>query len=336
MDASDLKAFATYSLDQESRNQAPNGTDTSFISKFGVGAKEAGFYLGNRLRLVTRKVQPCGSPEDNGKVFDFSMDEEEYRKRQHSGLPVFSGKILKRDIKDFAIELGCEDAIIQQQLELFADDSGAPHFTIALIRLREDMSRKVEAAKIHIPSELAEIYRFQLLPEFLPNSFISRFQEKRKLLGVDLPLPRQIAPSAPLASAARPLSISLRVYSAQLDERPLTVDIGELPVLAAEMDSASHAFRFNMYFPDPSPRLGHKDLQKKGDFHSASDSLQPKHTMEGLILYFPFREGKETRPTLHRRAAGDDECENEEREELEQEPTFHVYWQSTILLAHNA
>eukprot|EP01035_Chromulina_nebulosa_P017835 gene17835-23447_t len=50
MNEKDLQEFATYSLDQETRGNKPSfdevvNNSNSFISKFGVGAKQAGFFL---------------------------------------------------------------------------------------------------------------------------------------------------------------------------------------------------------------------------------------------------------------------------------------------------
>lgn len=57
MDENGLKEFATYSLDRETRHNNQNNKteiqiDTSSISKFGVGAKQAGFFLGVLELLV--------------------------------------------------------------------------------------------------------------------------------------------------------------------------------------------------------------------------------------------------------------------------------------------
>ena len=50
MNERDLREFATYSLDQETRGNRPSERQgDSFISKFGVGAKQAGFFLGMTL-----------------------------------------------------------------------------------------------------------------------------------------------------------------------------------------------------------------------------------------------------------------------------------------------
>ena len=53
MSEENLKNFAIYSLDQDTRNRPCEGQEdfarTSFISKFGVGAKQAGFFLGMKI-----------------------------------------------------------------------------------------------------------------------------------------------------------------------------------------------------------------------------------------------------------------------------------------------
>lgn len=54
MDKEGLQKFSTYSLDQKSRNQAATMHDKSFISKFGVGVKQAGFFLGDSIRVMSK------------------------------------------------------------------------------------------------------------------------------------------------------------------------------------------------------------------------------------------------------------------------------------------
>ena len=53
MNEQGIKEFATYSLDQETRGNHPTAVAdnlrASFISKFGVGAKQAGFFLGKSI-----------------------------------------------------------------------------------------------------------------------------------------------------------------------------------------------------------------------------------------------------------------------------------------------
>ena len=63
MDSNGLRYFATHSLNHESRNilakldkaVLPDAPTDSHLSKFGVGAKQAGFFLGSRIRVITRQ-----------------------------------------------------------------------------------------------------------------------------------------------------------------------------------------------------------------------------------------------------------------------------------------
>jgi hypothetical protein len=71
-----IKTFATYAYGQEARADAVSSSNTSNISKFGVGAKQAGFYLGERIHLVTR---PRG--RDPNQIMDFVMSEEAFQQR---------------------------------------------------------------------------------------------------------------------------------------------------------------------------------------------------------------------------------------------------------------
>ena len=56
MDGDGLRDFATYSLDQETRGNRASASNKSFISKFGVGAKQAGFFLGDSIQVFTKQL----------------------------------------------------------------------------------------------------------------------------------------------------------------------------------------------------------------------------------------------------------------------------------------
>lgn len=65
-----LTQFAVYSLDQATRKEIwkdkKNANKGGFISKYGVGAKEAGFFLGDRIRVVTKQ-------EDSNQVLEMTL-----------------------------------------------------------------------------------------------------------------------------------------------------------------------------------------------------------------------------------------------------------------------
>ena len=181
MDLFDLKVFATYSLDQEDRLQQPKPGDTSFISKFGVGAKEAGFYLANRIRIISNKSLAPGL------VYDYCMDEGDYQRRQREGCKVFVGKSMERPMDDHSHIASIEELEVLQHLPTTRD----AHFTHIVLDLREHILDKLTSTYLRIPDELSEIYRFQLCPELLPNQIVKleRFQMLAKNTTDNFPLP---------------------------------------------------------------------------------------------------------------------------------------------------
>jgi hypothetical protein len=64
MDEKTLTEFSTLALDRATRNLQPTADlGSTSISRFGVGAKQASFYLGTRLRVITKcKVRPPCTP----------------------------------------------------------------------------------------------------------------------------------------------------------------------------------------------------------------------------------------------------------------------------------
>jgi HSP90 family molecular chaperone len=77
MTVEDLTHFATYSFTREARGYAPSAATTSNasnISKFGVGAKQGGFFLGDRIHVITKS----DASED---VLEISLDEQNFNDR---------------------------------------------------------------------------------------------------------------------------------------------------------------------------------------------------------------------------------------------------------------
>jgi len=77
MDRNDLKEFATVSLDQESRNKELE-VGRSMISKFGVGAKHAGFFLGTSISVISKT-------READTIYEFSMDKAAFESRSAAG-----------------------------------------------------------------------------------------------------------------------------------------------------------------------------------------------------------------------------------------------------------
>src|SRR5690554_3825251 len=99
MDRDTVNAFAKYYYGQEKRNKAvPSSASdsqipynaTSFISKFGVGAKQASFYLGHRVHLITKT-------RTSQTVLDFTIDRDALDKRHDKNEAVFVDVVTYRN-----------------------------------------------------------------------------------------------------------------------------------------------------------------------------------------------------------------------------------------------
>ncbi len=77
MNTQQITQFATYSLDQESRGNAPS-TNSCDISLYGVGAKQGGFYLGDRLHIFTKNAK-------DERILEFCLDEGEIEAKFRRG-----------------------------------------------------------------------------------------------------------------------------------------------------------------------------------------------------------------------------------------------------------
>jgi hypothetical protein len=83
MTEKELEMFAIYSYDQESRGvselELPSyASNSSNISMFGVGSKQAGFYLGNRMHVISKSAL-------QESVLEMVLDEEIMQQRDSRG-----------------------------------------------------------------------------------------------------------------------------------------------------------------------------------------------------------------------------------------------------------
>ena len=154
------------------------------ISKFGVGAKNAGFYLGDKISVITKEA---GDPM----VREFSLDKHEFSEKRRNQQMVYSGKILSRlvgqDCNSPLVQNLCKEGVhpaLLDRLDMiektkeFAQD----HFCVILVRLKvEKIPTLTDRECEHITSDLANIYHFYLHPEQLPNPLVSSINKKFKL-----------------------------------------------------------------------------------------------------------------------------------------------------------
>ena len=82
-----IHAFASYFLSQKDRGLEP-GTSSTYgfldgnISKFGVGATQAGFYLGETIKVSTKT-------KNSPMVAEIAISRNKLHERAKLGLPVF-------------------------------------------------------------------------------------------------------------------------------------------------------------------------------------------------------------------------------------------------------
>ena len=95
MNAKTLADFAVYGLDKESRGLNPSSEIASNISKFGVGAKQAGFYLGTRIHVLT-------TTSGSSKILELILDKNEIEERSYNDEDVYKGHISSHDVLPLA------------------------------------------------------------------------------------------------------------------------------------------------------------------------------------------------------------------------------------------
>lgn len=196
MSTKELQDFATHSLDHKARftrdskrgldpkassSSMPSNTENSFLSKFGVGAKQAGFYLGDRIRVITKQKeskinceQGCSASQAvvGRQVKEFVLDSRELdEKFSESGNTeeAYNGVINHRHIgevgnfsnqeeKDFPM---CDE--IESEITSYEMDH-MDHFTIIVLHLRPEIRAQLRFDTT-LAQQMAEIYYFHLHPE---------------------------------------------------------------------------------------------------------------------------------------------------------------------------
>ena len=177
MDQTELKQFAVHSLSYEARKKRGDVERSSAnsvkISKFGVGAKEAAFYLGSRLRVISKKKTAAT-------VSEFVIDKEELdrkwrEEKNTSGL--YKGAIEVReagDVTKVSVD-GVEH--FPAMLSEFREHERHDQFTYLVIRLYKHMYQRLKGPEyLETLSQLSAIYHFYLHPEHLPHVLCDQFR----------------------------------------------------------------------------------------------------------------------------------------------------------------
>jgi structural maintenance of chromosomes flexible hinge domain-containing protein 1 len=188
MDFKTLSDFAVYSKDKELRGLAPSNENASNISKFGVGAKQAGFYLGTRIHVLT-------SAEGSRDILELIIDKAVIEARFSNNQDVFQGHITTHEaaamsttensssLHSVLVTEGKYNNRQQQVVNKLVDQKRqllSSSFTLITVQLRAEITNKLRLNDDfeRLPTQLADIYHFHLHPENLPNAVASRTKEK--------------------------------------------------------------------------------------------------------------------------------------------------------------
>jgi structural maintenance of chromosomes flexible hinge domain-containing protein 1 len=175
MDLKELQEFATYSLDQVTKGKELK-SGKSMISKFGVGAKNAGFYLGEKLCVITKKKQST-------KVLELVLDkkgmDEKYREGRadevfRATVPVRLAGAKSGILEDCSLP----DSVTR---EIRTMETGSC-FTAIIIKLKPRHQLQICQELQITKQELANIYHFYLNPNDLPDTLIPELSARNPTL----------------------------------------------------------------------------------------------------------------------------------------------------------
>lgn len=250
-------SFLLLVYNQETRNNRPGENDTSFISKFGVGIKQAGFFLGDRIRCLTKMKHLT-------QTHVFQLSKEEFKKRARSQLNVYEAAIKRREPGGSQYTPDDEKYLGFLMDEIKQHELSHESFTIFILKLNQPIAKKIlEDNKYRkLPMELAEIYHFHLHPEHKSEQ-IHVLKQKADdqashfaVLAV-VSKRRQISSSSSSSSGTStplaPLLCSSSVYvDGRKDEHEEVEDFRDLqdPV-AVSIEKGRGLFGFSMEIPDP-------------------------------------------------------------------------------------
>lgn len=248
MDVKRIKEFATFSLDQETRNNIAKENDKSFIGKFGVGAKQAGFYLGTRIKLLTRNT--------TGKnILTFTLDSEELQRRYSEQVSVYEGVVTTFQPSASINMLQEDENYYKEMNELVCSHfDSVPHGSVFIIKLRPEIIARLRSMRDNMLAEqIAEIYHFHLHPEHSYQNIINivghsddKANKRLKMAAAD-----QIEET--------PLSIQFEYFNQE--RNVASVDLQNANNYAqACVGATANVFRFALEVPDPIQENSYSNL----------------------------------------------------------------------------
>lgn len=261
-----LKAFATYFLSQADRGLEKEEVDLipayldGAISKFGVGATQAGFYLGDRIKVITKR-------EECPYVTEIAISKEKLQQRAKEGKPVFEDYRWIRNPSDTStLQPGEEERCLKDIIEREAAFS---QFTMIIITgIRDIHINSIrEDGGSSLARNLAHVYHFYL------------FGERGRTGNMKLPA---------LNNSRIPVELGISSFL-KVDIR-LVIDDGR---------NANQKTFYNLREIDDDLESLYQTRAKDWFPFSLTmkvPGLDPHQTVQGVLMYFPHEAGHETLP----------------------------------------
>ncbi|XP_072544127.1 structural maintenance of chromosomes flexible hinge domain-containing protein 1 [Salminus brasiliensis] len=165
MTSKELNNWAVYRLSKFNRENSTFQSDhssyvrpspvprslNSDISYFGVGGKQAVFYIGQSVRIISK---PVGSPD----VHEFVMSKEDFEQKEKNKEEIYSGIIRNRKPGDCSHVKTDEERFLQS---LVLEEKGKDSFTaIVITRIQPEHVNYLKHDFILWTRELAHIYHY--------------------------------------------------------------------------------------------------------------------------------------------------------------------------------
>ncbi|KAL8609443.1 hypothetical protein ACOMHN_006630 [Nucella lapillus] len=262
----------------------------SDISYFGVGGKQAIFFIGNSTRMISK---PKGSQD----VHELIISKEDFEKREKTNQSIYSGVIHNRKPGD-TTHLGCDDDIMAHLIE---EELNRESFTAVVIQNVSPVH--LPYLKLHFPvwtRQLAHIYHFYLhgpdgnveAEEKTKEAALASIKMKVKLFhkghtqprlvdlrGIEDDMQTQFARSAASTFEFKAMVDGLSAVEGMLRYHPFLYDRETFP---------SDAF-------DPrAPRPHQCSPCQVSGFKAMVDGSS---AVEGMLRYHPFLYDRETFPS---------------------------------------
>eukprot|EP00752_Nemacystus_decipiens_P004173 g3816.t1 len=266
---------------------------SGFISKFGVGALQAGFYIGSCLTVITKTAR---LPD----VCEFVMNEAEFERRAETNAAMFRDKITRRNPgKSRKESTEAEKNAPSKDLldRLRSEEVGKDHFTYIVLTLRD---QHVEWFTHHergsLKQELASIYHYYLHPENCPDGILrddDELSDAEEAAGAgaggavreENGYTNGSSISSRMTQGTQPLDITYTRRN-RSGQPPDVVRLGDVDddVESRLNSTRKDSFLFHMEVLHPMQNPRGEEMKRL--------------PVTGVIHYYPYDGDKETRPAL--------------------------------------